>query len=248
MEEKYRFVIVIPSYKNKQYCKKNILSAIGQKYSNFRVIYTDDCSPDGTADEVQSILDKYDREKKVTLVRNTERLGAMCNMYNMVYSCADDEIVVVLDGDDWLAHSGVLTRLSQEYSKGVWITYGQYRSQPDNAIGCSRSIPQNVIDHNSFRQFPWCSSHLRTYYAGLFKKIRLEDMKDNGKWLEMSSDLAAMFPMLEMAGPRQAFISDVLYMYNYNSPINDAKVNINLQQGLERKLRAMPAYSKLENL
>jgi len=242
-----RFVIVIPSYKNKEWCRKNLLSALSQKYPHYRIIYTDDCSPDGTADEVQNIIDSFDKDKRVTLVRNQSRLGAMHNMYNMVHSCEDDEIIVVLDGDDWLAHSGVLSRLNEEYNKGVWITYGQYRSYPDNGLGCSRQFPQNVIDTNSFRRFRWCTSHLRTYYAWLFKKIREEDMKDNGSWLEMSSDLAAMFPMLEMAGHRQAFISDILYIYNYSSPINDAKVNINLQQGLEMKLRSKTPYQKIEN-
>lgn len=241
-----RFVIVIPSYKNKQWCRKNLLSALNQRYPHYRILYTDDCSPDGTGEEVERLLAKYDKKGKTTLVINKERLGAMQNMYNMVHSCDDDEIIVVLDGDDWLAHSKVLDRLDQEYSKGnVWMTYGQYRDYPGNGIGCSRTIPEKVVQTNSYRRFRWCSSHLRTYYAWLFKKIKKEDLMHEGDWLPMSSDLAAMFPMLEMSGPNHSFISDVLYIYNYSSPINDAKVNVNLQQGLERKIRSMTPYQRV---
>ena len=240
-----RFVIVIPSYNNKQWCRKNLLSALNQDYPAFRIIYTDDFSPDGTGEEVEKLVSQYDKAGKVTLIRNQQRLGAMHNMYDMVHKCEDDEIVAVLDGDDWLAHSKVLERLSNEYDKGVWITYGQYRSTPDNRIGCSRQIPQSVIDTNGFRKFRWCSSHIRTYFAWLFKRIRKEDFMLDGKWLEMTSDLAAMFPMLEMAGPNQAFISDVLYIYNVLSPINDAKVNLNLQQSIEMKIRAMKSYERV---
>ena len=41
-----KFVIVIPSYKNEKWCIKNIESTIYQSYDNYRVIFTDDCSPD----------------------------------------------------------------------------------------------------------------------------------------------------------------------------------------------------------
>jgi len=241
-----RFVIVIPSYKNKEWVRKNLLSAINQRYEHFRIIYTDDLSPDGTADEAEKIIKLFDKKGRVTFVRNEKRLGAMHNMYNMVHSCDDEEIIVVLDGDDWFSGPNVLERVSQEYDKGVWMTYGQYRSYPDNRIGCSRQCPPNVIQKNSFRRYRWFSSHLRTYKAWLFKKIRQEDLMENGKFLDMSSDLAAMYPMLEMAGPRQSFISDVLYFYNYSSPINDAKVNVTRQQNLERKIRAMRPYQKVD--
>ena len=241
----HSFVIVIPSYNNKEYCEKNLLSALNQHYPAFRILYTDDCSTDGTPDEIQKIIDQNDCEHKVKLIKNLSRLGAMHNMYNMVHYCDNSEIIVVLDGDDWLSHPNVLTRLSCEYDKGAWITYGQFQESISGALGCSRSIPKHVIDTGSYRRFRWCSSHVRTYYAGLFKHINVQDMKIDDEWLKMSSDLAAMFPMLEMAGQRQSFIPDILYIYNTASPINDSKINLGLQQGLERKIRSMPRYQEL---
>lgn len=238
-----RFVVIIPSYQNKQWCEKTLSSVLSQKYNNFRVIYCDDRSTDGTANEVARVLSKIDKDNKVKFIKNIKRQYAVHNIYDMVHSCDDDEIIVMLDGDDWLANPNVLDRLNEEYNKDVWITYGQYICE--GQIGCSREIPKSVIDSNSFRRYPWCSSHLRTFYAWLYKKIRVEDLMHNGKWLEMTGDLAAMFPMLEMAGPRQAFIPDILYEYNYSSPINDGKVNRNLQIELERKIRAMPPYQRI---
>jgi hypothetical protein len=61
----------------------------------------------------------------------------------------------------------------------------------------------------------------------------------------MTADLAAMFPMLEMAGYKQSFIPDILYIYNCSSPINDFKININLQQEMERKIRAIQPYQRI---
>jgi glycosyltransferase involved in cell wall biosynthesis len=240
-----RFVIIIPSYQNKDWCEKTLISVISQEYPKFRAIYTDDLSTDGTADEAERIIAKYDKNNRVKLIKNTDRMFAVRNIYNMVHSCDDDEIIVTLDGDDWLSGPHVLERLNKEYQKGIWLTYGQYISYEDQEIGCSCAIPPEIIHNNSFRYYKWCSSHLRTYYAWLYKQIRKEDLMHNGQWLTMAGDLAIMFPMLEMAGPRQSFISDVLYVYNYTSKYNDGKINRALQIELERKIRAMPKYQRI---
>jgi glycosyltransferase involved in cell wall biosynthesis len=238
-----RFVIVIPSYQNIAWCEKNLLSALNQNYSNFRIVYADDCSSDGTADAVERIISEHDSGHKVTLIKNTKRILPIGNTYNAIHSCDDDEIVILLDGDDWLAHNDVLSRVNKEYNeKDVWVTYGQWISYSDNSHGGSREIPNSVISSNSFRRYEWCSSHLRTHYAWLYKMIRKEDLMCDGDWFKAAGDLATMFPMLELAGPKQSFIPDILYVYNYTSPINEAKVDRTLQIACERKIRSMPPY------
>jgi glycosyltransferase involved in cell wall biosynthesis len=240
------FVIIIPSYKNAKWYCKNLQSAISQRYENYRVLYTDDYSPDNTGNLVEEFLEKHDKKKLVSLAKNKERIGALHNIYNMIHSCDDDEIVVTLDGDDWFPNSNVLSKLNKVYSGDVWMTYGQYRSYPNNRIGCSKQIPQEVIDNASYRSHGWCSSHLRTFYAWLFKSIKKEDLQHNGKFYSMAWDLPMMFPMLEMSGNRGKFLSDVLYIYNYDNPLNDAKVNLKLQESLEVVARSSAKYPLLD--
>src|SRR6266404_5923340 len=94
-------VIVIPSYNNKQWYKHNLESALSQNYSNFYVIYTDDCSPDGTGELVEQYLMENDSDQKVYLIKNTTRRGALHNLYTMIHTCPDGAIIATLDGDDW---------------------------------------------------------------------------------------------------------------------------------------------------
>jgi hypothetical protein len=49
-----------------------------------------------------------------------------------------------------------------------------------------------------------------------------------------------------MAGERHAYIPEVTYVYNMSNPINDNKVNAQLQRGLEALIRAKPPYQRLE--
>ena len=51
---------------------------------------------------------------------------------------------------------------------------------------------------------------------------------------------------MEMAGKHSKFISDIIYIYNTDNPINDHKVNVNLQQSLEHYIRSLPKYQKIE--
>src|SRR5437868_3721405 len=58
-------VIIIPSYNNCKWYERNLQSALSQNYTNFRVIYTDDCSTDGTGGLVEQYLLENDVDKKV---------------------------------------------------------------------------------------------------------------------------------------------------------------------------------------
>lgn len=241
-----KFVIVIPSYNNSKWCDKNIASAINQNYKDYRVIFMDDCSSDNTFEIVEKQVAASTVKDKFTLIKNASRVGALENLYTAIHSCDDDEIILTLDGDDWLANENVLNKLNEAYSSDdVWMTYGQYQNYPDGGTGVAQQIPVNIAAAGSFRQFTWCSTHLRTFYAWLFKNIKKEDLCYEGKFMAMTWDMAMMFPMLEMSGHRSKFISDFLYTYNLENPINDHKVNVKLQQDLDRYVRRLPRYQKL---
>lgn len=239
-----RFVIVIPSYNNERWAERNIESALRQNYPYFRVIFVDDCSRDNTYALAEATARKYPNTDSI-VVKNPTRIGALANLYNAIHSCADDEIVLTLDGDDWLAHDNVLTHLNNVYKSGnIWLTYGQYTNHPDGGRGISQPIPQNIIDRNGFRHFTWCASHLRTFYSWLFKKIARHDLTMNdGSFFPMTWDFAIMFPMLEMAGSHSQFIGETLYVYNLENPINDHKVNRKLQADLDGLIRGKAKYS-----
>ncbi|MDZ4124183.1 MAG: glycosyltransferase, partial [Hydrogenophaga sp.] len=67
-EEKH-IVVVIPSYNNVQWYKRNLLSIFLQKYNNYSIIYTDDCSTDGTAALVEAFIKQHKQEHRTTIIR-----------------------------------------------------------------------------------------------------------------------------------------------------------------------------------
>lgn len=250
-DECKRFAIVIPSYNNEKYVEWNLMSALKQKYDNFYVIYVNDCSKDQTASKVREIITREGAEDRVIFVDNKTRCGALKNIYLAIHTYTDDsDIVVTLDGDDAFSHRNVLKRLNQVYSnpkKEVWMSYGQFREKNSRKLGFCVEIPENVIRNRTYRQYQNIPSHLRTFYAWLFKNIKEEDLKYRGTFYEMSWDIAFMMPMIEMSGVRFECMKEVLYTYNDNNPISDHVVDIQKQQTLSTHIRLQKPYDLLDS-
>lgn len=268
-------VVVIPSYNNVNWLQRNLESVLQQNYSNFRIIYVNDCSKDNTGTQVRKVLKRAKVDYQVinfddsncnsipeatekfintvnkqrvfcTLVNNVHRCGALANLYRAIYSCDDDEIIVTLDGDDWFYHTQVLSQLNEVYTKeDVWFTHGALKEYPSGNVTWCEPIPQEYIEKGAFREFK-CPSHLRTFYTWIFKRIKLEDLLYEGKFFAMTWDFAIMFPIAEMAGKRHAFIADPNYVYNMANQINDNRVNAGLQNYLDKFIRNKERYQCLE--
>jgi hypothetical protein len=128
----------------------------------------------------------------------------------------------------------------------VWITYGNHLTYPEYKKGESFPVMRGILEKGGARKSPWAFSHLRTFYAGLFKKIALEHLMYQGSFFPTTYDLAIMFPMIEMAREHTFFIPDIHYIYNFANPISDCKSNLAKQQFFDQWIRKLPVYAPLE--
>lgn len=250
------FVILITSYKNEKYVEENLTSCCWQESSRpYQIIYVDDCSPDETTAKAEEFVRNHDL-KHVTIIRNEERMGSLANHYNPIYSLIPDhKIVLSLDGDDMLAHNGVLKLLESYYADpDIWMTYGTAKGTPYE-ITVSRGIPDSVFYERNLRGYEWCSSHLKTFKAGLFKKIQKEDFLYNDSFMRVSGDQAMMLPMLEMCSPQikggknhSCYIKEILYLYRMDNPINNHNIRIHVQEEVADFIRSKEPYEPLDIL
>ena len=208
----------------------------------------DDISTDNSGDLIKKEISGDDR---FTLITNTEKKYALLNIHDTLKDndIKNEEIVVLLDGDDWFANKKVLSKLNSVYNEnGCDMTYGSYAEYPSSVKGkFAKQIPDEIIDENCFRESPWMSSHLRTFKHSLWKKIDKSDFiySKTGRFYKASWDLAFMFPMLEMTGHRASYIEDVMYIYNRQNPLNEDKVNHPVQLSEESEIRSKKKYERL---
>ena len=246
-ENEKPLVIIVPSYNNAQWYKQNLNSLFMQNYQNYRIIYIDDCSTDSTHDLVKNYISECEQDNRISVIHNAQRKGCpLANIYHALMLCGPDEIAIIVDGDDWLAHENVFAYINHVYQDPqVWLTYGQFAVFPFAIPGWASQVPEKIVEENSFRSHDWCTTHLRTFYAGLFHKINVWDLWYNGEFFPMAGDLALMFPLLELAGNHSRFIPEILYIYNRANALNEDKINKKLQKSCEKQARNGRRYKSL---
>ena len=242
VKEEKPFVILVLSFNNDAYVKKNSDSIFSQAYQNYQVIYIDDCSTDNTYQSVKHYLKVRGKEDKVTLIHNQKNLGALHNIYKAVHACSNEKILFIIDGDDSL-YSSALEDLNSYYAnEDVWMTYGQYGFLSRKYRGNLLQPMTESFLKMRFCRYCWIFSHLRTFYAGLFKQLDLSHLAKESKYFPMPYDLAIMFPMLKIAKDHAYFVPATFFSCNYENPIN---VYSKEQRRLDKYIRSLPFYPKL---
>lgn len=245
--------VIVPSRNVESHIEKTLLSILGQDYPDFDVIFIDACSTDKTYEKAKEFEKKY---SNLTCIKNDTRKYPLENFKIGVNMSKKDSICVVCDGDDFLKHESVLHRINAEYVKyDCWISFGTYEhANPYADVSYHyHAFPEEIIKNNSFRKYKWISSHIRTCKKELFEYVKDEDLRDNntGDYFSFAGDLAAMFPMLELASGiknKIRYIPDILYCYNVGNPINESKVNQKEIDRIENYIRNFTPYQPIEKL
>lgn len=229
------FAIVILGKNNGAFVEKTLNSVFSQNYSDYHVFYIDDASDDGSFSFVSSLIEDSPHRDRVTLIHNEEKLGTIQNLQKVVSICDENEVIVILNGDDWLAHEWVLSTLNRYYvNPEIWLTFGQFRNFPNYSLGIDLS---KIQFEKSLRTQPFFASHLKTFYGWLFKKISEADLV-----FSAAEDLAYMFPMLEMAKNHVAMVPDTLYIANAEVESKDDKDSYFV---CEQMIRSMESYTPI---
>lgn len=238
-----KLVIVTTAYNCEDWIKQCLLSIKSQNYSNFVCYITNDLSTDNTIATAEEVIGDDDRFK---IINNKDKLYQTGNYDNVIrnnYSIDDDDIIVEVDGDDWLPDNDVFSRVVKYYADhDVWITYGQFRYS-DGRPGFARWVPTNQTRGPVFT-----ASHLRTWKAFLWRSIKQEDLKIDGSYAHAAGDIFFMLPMIEMAGEvHSLFTDDINYVYNEGNPLNEHKGD-QAQPAFQVAAygRSLPSYSPLD--
>lgn len=192
VSEHKSFVVVLYAYNDSLWCERALQSIFEQDYDHYRVIVIDDGSIDQTHEKAKEFVLKNNQDEKVILIRNKQRLGPVACLYRAIDSCLDREIVIPLEAKNWLSSSFALKRLNLAYQNpDVWLTFGKTIHYPS----------YNIEDSNK-----------ASFYAGLFKEIRLKDLFQKGHFADHLESYQT--PLMDLFGGRFKKIKDPITFTN----------------------------------
>ena len=210
-----KFVVCV--WNAEKYIKNCIRTLKSQKDEDFEVYLIDDMSTDTTVDVIKSLIQG---DERFNLILNQEKKFKLKNLDELITTFDDEDIVIELDGDDFLLNSNVVGDIRKVYSdKKVWLTNGSFM-YTNGDPGFSQKCNPNTVRKDAFR-----FSHLRTWKSFLWKAIPKNYLRDdNGEYFKSAADVAYTFSLLELAGEENyRFLSKLYYVYNAQSPYNDHK-------------------------
>lgn len=237
-------VILTGFYNAEKYVMRSISSIMSQTHKDFKCYITHDMSTDNS---VQIIYDLIKNDERFILINDYEKklyqAGNFDRTIRFNSDIKDDELLIEVDGDDWLPDSGVFERINRVYQNpDVWIANGSFKYS-NGQLGFSS--PQT--NFGNLRGSRFTASHIRTWRAFLWRNINENDLKDeNGNYWQWSGDLCFMFPMLEMAGEKHyKFMNEINYIYNETNPINEHKVDMFMVNKHANAIRNKKPYPQL---
>jgi glycosyltransferase involved in cell wall biosynthesis len=221
---KRQVYILIRSWKCFPYLRRCLHSVRRQRDQDFTVLFIDDASGYSPAEK------RYIRQTLTGQIIqfNTARKYSIRNAFEAIHTYVQDNnaIILNLDGDDWLASDTVVSTIKRTYDEtACLLTYGncQYYAPltgKHNAVSTSfgntnHRYPDEIEAHNTYRNTYFIPLHLRTWNAGLFKRIQKKSfLRPDGSWQRTCEDEAMYFPMLEMAHGKYTVLDEILYIYN----------------------------------
>lgn len=186
-------------------------------------------------------------DERINITANEQRLYSTANLVRAIERsrAQPEDIIVVLDGDDWFYTDNALQIIADTYAQyDCWLTYGSWVSNVAHITG---GLPAYAEGTTDFRHAEWLATAVRTWKKWLWDLIDDKDLRDeNGEYFSVVEDLAVMLPMLEMSGTSRAkHIPDILMLYNRANPACVGNIKRGEMERVAQYLRSKPRYKPL---
>lgn len=185
---------------------------------------------------------------KLRITLNEKRQFALSNLVRAfkVLCPEEDDVLVTIDGDDWLYSQYVFEILKKYYTskKDLLLTYGSWVGYPD-PLCVTNNFEYTIKDFCfNIRKVQWRGTQLRTFKYKVWKHVKDIDLRDcNGEYYRSAWDLAMMWPMFEMSGySRVKFIPHTLYVNNQDGVHHDNKDRLREQMQFTDYIASRPQY------
>jgi glycosyltransferase involved in cell wall biosynthesis len=175
--------IVTPSYNSKKHIKATIASVLKQSYTQFEMIIVDDCSSDGSAEYIRSILPD-ERFKLITLAENSGAAQAR----NKAIEFAQGRYIAFLDADDRWYSDKLEKQLAFMQDNQVALSFTAYEVIDQNNTVLGQRIPPNSLSYFDIlksNQIGCLTAMYDTHALGKRYMPNIAKRQDMGLWLNI---------------------------------------------------------------
>lgn len=217
--------IFLPLYNVEKFINSTINSVLSQDFTDYEAYFLDDCSTDKT----RGIIENFAKiDKRLKYVKNESQLFSLQNLFkNINHLTGEDDIIVVLDGDDFFASTDTLSKIVSKFRDDQCdFVYGDFIEIPKNLWVSCGEYDKDTIENKTFRKDAWRCTGIRAFTSKLWRKVKKEDLIDHrtNDFYRFAADQAYTYPMLENAS-NIGYCDFPIHIYNKYNPLNDEKID-----------------------
>lgn len=204
--------IIMPSYNASRFITESIKSVIVQTYQNWELLIADDYSKDSSVEVIKKIIDKDQRIKLFSLLKNVGAAAAR----NVAIEHANGQYIAFLDSDDVWEPEKLERQLAFMKENKYAFTYSEYYVMEEDGkkTGSFIRIPSSL----SYRQY------LRNTIIGCLTVVIDRNIVGDFRMpLIKSSHDMALWLLIMKRGYKAYGIKEVLAGYRLVSTSNTAK-------------------------
>lgn len=220
----------MPSFNSKDHIFKAINSVLMQTYSNWELLITDDCSNDGTFEEISKYVQDESRIKICRLDENSGPAAAR----NSSITLAKGRYIAFLDSDDVWLEDKLFIQINNMLANDICFSYTAYQTVNESGLIVREKI--NVPLKLTYKDLlKTCDIYCSTvvYDVAFFGKTLMPDIRKR-------QDFALWLKLLKIA--KHAYgINDVLMKYQ----LTDNSVSSNKFKAAKFQFNV---YYKIEKL
>lgn len=177
--------IIMPSYNCGEFVEETIRSVQAQTYTNWEIIFMDDCSTDDTIRKVSAMRDK---DKRIHLYQNIANLGAAVSRNNALRE-AKGKWIAFLDSDDLWEPTKLEKQVKFMVENSYKFSYTCYAEMDGDGkeTGVTVSGPSKITKKGMFA-FCWPGCLTVMYDREAIGLLQIEDIKKNNDyamWLKV---------------------------------------------------------------
>lgn len=186
MNEKHKLVsIIMPSYNCGAFVEETVRSVQAQTYTNWEILFVDDCSADDTIRKVSTMREK---DSRIKLFQNHGNMGAAVSRNNALRE-AKGRWVAFLDSDDLWEPTKLEKQVKFMEENGYAFSYTGYQEidSEGSLTGVEVSGPKHVTKQGMY-SFCWPGCLTVMYDREKIGLIQIEDIKKNNDyamWLKV---------------------------------------------------------------
>lgn len=218
-----------------------------QAYPHTHLILIDNGSQDQSGDKARKYIEEYAKKKSVEWISFEKKRPDLEVFFEVIHTLSPEDVVVCFNGTSWLAHEHVFDHLNAAYANpNVWMTYSRSMGYPDFEISEEGAFSDDYLIEKKFREDKyWNVPGLKSFYAGLFQEIKLQDLLFEGHFIKDQVEKALFTPMFEMGPKNSLFLNEVSYVVNHSNKEYPHKAHLKRVKALDTYLCSLPSYQTL---